>query len=48
MYFANGTMLEDGAVCEADELPFVGNVANSVHTLEEGDAELQMPGFWPF
>ncbi|KAF7977281.1 hypothetical protein HWV62_606 [Athelia sp. TMB] len=39
-YFANGTMPQDGATCEPDELPFVGKVRNDAQVLEEGDREL--------
>ncbi|KAI0661310.1 alpha/beta-hydrolase [Cubamyces menziesii] len=38
-YMMNGTLPEPGTVCEADELPFVGSVAN-VRAMSQEDAEL--------
>ncbi|KAH9895108.1 alpha/beta-hydrolase [Cubamyces lactineus] len=38
-YMVDGTLPEPGTVCEADELPFVGSVAN-VHAMSQEDMEL--------
>lgn len=39
-YFVNGTVPEEGTVCEVEELPFIGAVNESMRTLSAGDAEL--------
>ena len=39
-YFENGTLPEEGAVCEVDELPFIGTVHNEVDAMSVEDREL--------
>ena len=39
-YFNSGTLPAEGAVCDVDELPFIGPVQESLRTLSSEDAEL--------
>ncbi|KAH9943796.1 alpha/beta-hydrolase [Amylocystis lapponica] len=39
-YFENGTLPEEGTVCEVDELPFVGSVHSQVEAMSVEDREL--------
>jgi hypothetical protein len=39
-YFIDGTLPEEGLVCAAEEVPFVGNVTESINTLSVDDQKL--------
>lgn len=39
-YFNNGTLPDEGTVCQVDELPLVGNVKEDLHLMSSDDVQL--------